>query len=102
MASRQSLGLFLEFKLCMAEFFLLNKYNVFVYKFALVYLDDILNINNIHFDNMVCHIYPSVLKLEKRIPLIPQLRFWTNICPFLIILFLPKSTINLTILILKF
>ena len=29
------------------------------------YLDDILNINNIYFDNMVSHIYPSELQLNK-------------------------------------
>ena len=29
------------------------------------YLDDILNINNVYFDNMVSHIYPSELKLNK-------------------------------------
>ena len=29
------------------------------------YLDDILNINNVYFDNMVSQIYPSELKLNK-------------------------------------
>ena len=29
------------------------------------YLDDILNIINVYFDNMVRQIYPSVLKLDK-------------------------------------
>ena len=29
------------------------------------YLDDILNINNVYFDNMVNQIYPSELKLNK-------------------------------------
>ena len=29
------------------------------------YLDDILNINNIYFDNMVSQIYPSELQLNK-------------------------------------
>ena len=28
-------------------------------------LDDILNVNNVHFDNMVSQIYPSELKLNK-------------------------------------
>ena len=28
------------------------------------YLDDILNINNVYFDNMVCQIYPSELQLN--------------------------------------
>ena len=29
------------------------------------YLDDILNLNNVYFDNMVSQIYPSELKLNK-------------------------------------
>ena len=29
------------------------------------YLDDILNVNNVYFDNMVSQIYPSKLKLDK-------------------------------------
>ena len=29
------------------------------------YLDDILNINNVHFDDMVSQIYPSELQLNK-------------------------------------
>ena len=29
------------------------------------YLDDILNINNVYFDNLVSQIYPSELKLNK-------------------------------------
>ena len=29
------------------------------------YLDDISNINNVYFDNMVSHIYPSELQLNK-------------------------------------
>ena len=29
------------------------------------YLDDILNINNVYFDNMVSQIYPSELQLNK-------------------------------------
>ena len=31
------------------------------------YLDDIFNINNVHFDNMVSKIYPSKLQLNKAI-----------------------------------
>ena len=30
-----------------------------------IYLDDILNINNFYFDNMVSQIYPSELQLNK-------------------------------------
>ena len=29
------------------------------------YLDDILNINNVYFDNMVSQIYPSEIQLNK-------------------------------------
>ena len=29
------------------------------------YLDDILNINNVYFDNLVCQIYPPELQLNK-------------------------------------
>ena len=29
------------------------------------YLDDISNINNVYFDNMVGHVYPSELQLNK-------------------------------------
>ena len=29
------------------------------------YLDDIVNINNVYFDNMVSQIYPSELQLDK-------------------------------------
>ena len=39
------------------------------------YLDDILNINNIYFDNMVSQIFKSI----KPIPLILKPRFWTCI-----------------------
>ena len=34
------------------------------------YLDDILNINNVYFDNMVSQIYPLELRLKKPITLI--------------------------------
>ena len=36
------------------------------------YLDDILNINTVYFDNMVSQIYPSGSNLIKPIPLIPK------------------------------
>ena len=40
------------------------------------YLDDILNINNVNFDNMVIQIYSSEsFNLIKPIPLIPKPRF---------------------------
>ena len=52
------------------------------------YLDDISNINNVYFDNMVSQIYPSELQLNE-----------ANTS---MILFLPKFMINVTTLILKF
>ena len=57
-------------------------------------------INNIYFDNMVNQINPSELQLNKAntLPLILKPHFWTCIWPFLMILFLPKFTINITIL----
>ena len=61
----------------------------------------ILNINNIDFDIMVSQIYPSELQLNKANTFDTKPRFWTSICPFLMILFLPKFTINVTFLILK-
>ena len=39
------------------------------------YLDDILNINNVYFDNMVSQICPSELELNKAIPLIKKPHF---------------------------
>ena len=40
-----------------------------------IYLDDILNINNVYFDNIVSQIYPSELELNKAEPLIPRPHF---------------------------
>ena len=65
------------------------------------YLDDILNINNVYFDNMVIKYTLMSSILIKIMPLILKLSFKTGICPFLMILFLPKFMINVTILILK-
>ena len=39
------------------------------------YLDNILNINNVYFDNMESHIYPSELQLNKANTSIPKLHF---------------------------
>ena len=39
------------------------------------YLDDILNINNVYFYNMVSQIYLQSSSLIKLIPLIPKLHF---------------------------
>ena len=65
------------------------------------YLDDILNMNHVYFDNMVSQIYPQSSNLIKVISSIPKQRLETCICQFLMILFLPKLMINLKILILK-
>ena len=65
------------------------------------YLDDILNINNIYFDSMVRKYTFQSLNLMWQILLILKPRFWTCICSFLMILFLPKFMLNMTILILK-
>ena len=61
-----------------------------------MYLEAILNINNIHFDNMVSKRF----NLKKSIPLIPKPLIWICICPFRMILFLSKITIIMTFLIL--
>ena len=50
------------------------------------YLDDILNINKVNFDNIVSQIYPSELQLYKANTSDTE----SCICPFLMILFLPK------------
>ena len=54
------------------------------------YFDDIVNINNVHFDNMLSQIYPSELQLKKANTSDSEAVFWTCICPFQIILFLRK------------
>ena len=63
------------------------------------YLDDILNINDFHFDNVASQM--QNFNLIKQTPLIWKPLLCTCICSFLKILFLPKILINLTILILK-
>ena len=65
------------------------------------YLDVILNINNVYFDNMVSQIYPSELQLNKVNNSDTKAVFFDCICLFLMILFLPKCMINVTALILK-
>ena len=42
-----------------------------------IYLDDLLNIDNPYFEQMVCQIYPTELLLNKAILRILELRFWT-------------------------
>ena len=41
------------------------------------YFDDLLNIDNPYFEQMVGQIYPTELQLNRRILLILKLRFWT-------------------------
>ena len=79
------------------------------------YLDDIKNIYNVYFDKMVSQIYPSDLQLNKAntsgteavyldlysIDYSSLPSFLLCICPFLMILFLPKFMINVTMLNLK-
>ena len=65
------------------------------------YLDDNLNINNVYFDNVVSGIYPSELQLNKANTSDTKAAFYTCICQFLMILFLPKLIINVNTLILK-
>ena len=65
------------------------------------YLDDILNITNVYFDNMISQIYPSELQLNKANASDTEAAFLDLICQFLMILFLPKFMINVTTLILK-
>ena len=60
------------------------------------YLDDILNINNVYFDNMLIQIYPSELQLNK------ANTSDTCTCQFLMLLLLPKFMIKVTTLILKY
>ena len=54
------------------------------------YLGDILNINNVYFYNMISEIYPLELQLNKVNTSDTNASFFTCICPFLMILFLPK------------
>ena len=65
------------------------------------YFDDILNIINFYFDNMVSQIYLSELQLNKANTSDTKASFKTCISQFLMILFLPKIMINVTTLILK-
>ena len=64
------------------------------------YLDDILSIHNTLFDDILIQMYSSELQLNKA-NTIPKLCFWTCIFLFLMILFLPKFTINMAVLIMK-
>ena len=64
------------------------------------YLDDIFNIANIIY--MVSQLYPSECQLNTANTSDTEASFFfICICPFLMILFLPKFTISVTTLILK-
>ena len=65
------------------------------------YLDDVLHIYNVYFDNMVSRYTLQSSNLIKLIPLILKQRFKTCVYPFLMVLFLQIDMINVTILILK-
>ena len=45
------------------------------------YLDDLVNIDNPYFEQMVGQIYPTELQLTKAILPILKPRFWTWACP---------------------
>ena len=64
------------------------------------HLDDILKMTNVYFDNMVSQYTLKRFDFIKLTPLISKPCFWMCICPWLMILFLPKFTIRVTILIL--
>ena len=65
------------------------------------YVDDILNINNVYFDNMVCQIYPSELQLKNANTSDTKAAFLDLHLSIFMILFLPKCVINVTTLFLK-
>ena len=65
------------------------------------YLDDLLNIDNIYFDQMVDRIYPSELQLNRANSSDTEAPFfWIWIYVYLMVQFPPKFMINGTILIL--
>ena len=65
------------------------------------YLDDILNINNVYFDNMISQIYPSELHLIKANTFDTEAAFLDLHLSISNDLFQPKFMINMTNLILK-
>ena len=64
------------------------------------YLDDLLNIDNPHFEGMVNQIYQPELKLYKANTSDTEARFWIYSYPFLMVLFPPQFMINAITLIL--
>ena len=66
------------------------------------YLDDILNINKVYFDNKASQIYPSKLQLNKINTFDTEAAFLDlHLSISSDIVFLPKLMINMTTLILK-
>ena len=65
------------------------------------YLDDILNINNVYFDNMVSQIYPSELQLNKANASDTKAAFLDLHLSISNDIFSTKFMINVTTLILK-
>ena len=65
------------------------------------YLDGILNINNVYFDNMVSQIYPSELQLNKAKTSDTEAAFLDLHLSISDDIFLPKFMINVMTLILK-
>ena len=65
------------------------------------YLDDILNINNVYFDNMVSQIYPSELQLNKGNASDTKAAFLDLHLSISNDIVLPKFMINVTTLVLK-
>ena len=63
------------------------------------YLDDLLNIDNIYFDQMVDRIYPTELQLNRANSSDTEAPFWIWIYVYLMVQFPPKFMINGTILI---
>ena len=64
------------------------------------YLDDLLNIDNIYFDQMVDRIYPTELRLNRANSSDTEAPFWIWIYVYLMVQFPPKFMINGTMLIL--
>ena len=64
------------------------------------YLDDLLNIDNIYFCQMVDRIYPAELQLNRASSSDTEEHFWIWIYVYLMVQFPPKFMINGTILIL--
>ena len=64
------------------------------------YLDGMLNINNVYFNNLVSPIYSSEFQPNKANTYDTKDSFLACICPLLMILILQKNTIHVTISIL--